>query len=148
MGKLQNQINKTFSFTKWFLLKIHLISCIIIPISISNQWTQKQPVSSTFGSQVPVPKYCVLKPWYHPSYLINNFLKVIPKRLNNVEYFLSWDFDSSSTQQTRNTTIDTILKPVFKCPDPFINQIITWCISESNEYIALMLSVATSKECW
>jgi len=44
---------------------------------------------------------------------------VIPKKVTALEDFPNWNYDASSTQQQSLTSNDIVLKPVFKCPDPF-----------------------------
>jgi len=44
---------------------------------------------------------------------------VIPKKVTLLEDFPNWNYDASSTQQQSITSNDIVLKPVFKCPDPF-----------------------------
>jgi glutamine synthetase len=44
---------------------------------------------------------------------------VIPKRLRLLEEFPLWNADGSSTMQASTEKSEIMLKPVYKCPDPF-----------------------------
>jgi glutamine synthetase len=64
---------------------------------------------------------------------------VIHKKINSIEDLPFWNFDGSSTKQATTQSSEVILKPVWKCPDPFRikslpNAVLVLCESLETDY--------------
>lgn len=64
---------------------------------------------------------------------------VIHKKVTTLEDLPTWNFDGSSTKQATTQSSEVILKPVFKCPDPFRiksipNALLVLCESLETDY--------------
>jgi len=64
---------------------------------------------------------------------------VIHKKVNSLEDLPYWNFDGSSTKQATTSSSEVIMKPVYKCPDPFRikslpNAILVLCETLETDY--------------